>query len=244
MLTIQTRTSQAAICAILLFQISFVWAASSDSEKVIVLHGLARSSSSMEVLANFLGKHGYEVLNIDYPSTDYSINELINIVQSKIDVILQNADQKVHFVGYSMGCLIIRGILFKYRPPNLGRVVMLGPPNSGSEVADFFKHFFLYKRIYGPAGQELGTDQKKYSKLFGAVDFELGIIAGDRSIDPISSTIIPGADDGKVSVVRTRLPGMKDHVVIHTTHTFMMRNDIVLQQTVNFLQKGVFKRSN
>ena len=121
---------------------------------------------------------------------------------------------------------------------------MLGPPNKGSEVADFFKGFFLYEKIYGPAGQELGTEHQDYSALLGGVDFELGVIAGDRSIDPISSTIIPGPDDGKVGVDRTRLPGMKDHIVIHATHTFMMNNKTVLKQTVHFLKSGEFKRGD
>ena len=196
----------------------------------------------METLAEFLCEQSYEVLNIDYPSTDHAMRVLVDIVQHKINASQQDPAQKIHFVGYSMGSLIVRGILFKYRPHNLGRVVMLGPPNNGSEVADFFKNFFLYKQIYGPAGQELGTDRGDYSELFGKVDYELGIIAGDRSIDPISSAIIPGIDDGKVSVARTRLTGMKDHIVIHTTHTFMMNNKTVLQQTINFLQTGLFKR--
>lgn len=221
---------------------SFICAAPTNKERVVVLHGIARNSDSMETLVEFLVEQSYEVLNIDYPSTDHAMRVLVDIVQHKINASQQDPAQKIHFVGYSMGSLIVRGILLKYRPHNLGRVVMIGPPNNGSEVADFFKNFFLYKQIYGPAGQELGTDQGDYSELFGTVDYELGIIAGDRSIDPISSTIIPGADDGKVSVARTRLTGMKDHIVIHTTHTFMMNNKTVLQQMINFLQTGLFKR--
>lgn len=220
----------------------FAYSASTHKERVIVLHGIARSSDSMQTLADFLVGQGYDVLNIDYPSTEYTINELVDIVQQKMSATQQHSIGKTHFVGYSMGSLIIRGILSKYRPAKLGRVVMLGPPNQGSEVADFVKNFFLYQRIYGPAGQELGTDQGDYSGRFGSVNYELGIIAGDRSIDPISSMIIPGTDDGKVSVARTRLTGMKDHIVIHTTHTFMMNNKTVLQQTAHFLQTGMFKR--
>tara|TARA_R110002073_G_scaffold15591_3_gene61168 strand:+ start:1502 stop:2104 length:603 start_codon:yes stop_codon:yes gene_type:complete len=195
----------------------------------------------METLVEHLDAYGYEVFNIDYPSTNHTIMELVDLVQKKIETLQRSSTQKINFVGYSMGCLITRGILFKYRPQNLGRVVMLGPPNQGSEVADFFKGFFLYQKIYGPAGQELGTEHQDYSELLGKVDFELGVIAGDRSIDPISSIIIPGTDDGKVGVGRTRLQGMQDHIVVHATHTFMMHNKTVLQQVVHFLQTGSFR---
>lgn len=228
---------------LILFQTSQVWGAASDKEVVVVLHGIARSSSSMETLAEHLETYGYQVVNIDYPSTDHTIIELVDLVHKKIEVLKINPARKMHFVGYSMGCLITRGIIHRYRPPNLGRVVMLGPPNRGSEAVDFFKEFFLFEKIYGPAGQELGTDHQDYSDLLGSVDFELGVIAGDQSIDPISSTIIPGPDDGKVAVARTRLQGMKDHIVVHATHTFMISNVQVLQQTSHFLRTGKFQRA-
>ncbi len=229
--------------SLILFQAFHVSVAASNKEVVIVLHGIARSSSSMATLAEHLETHGYQVFNIDYPSTDHNIMALVDLVHQKITELKINPTTKTHFVGYSMGCLITRGIIHRYRPQNLGRVVMLGPPNRGSEVAEFFKEFFLYEKIYGPAGQELGTGHHDYSELLGRVNYELGVIAGDRSIDPISSTIIPGPDDGKVAVTRTRLQGMKDHIVVHATHTFMMRNTEVLMQTAHFLKMGEFQRS-
>ena len=142
-----------------------------------------------------------------------------------------------------MGGLVIRALLNKYRPKNLGRVVMLGTPNQGSEVADFFKNNPIYKGFFGPAGQQLTTDQANIKDLLGTVDYELGIIAGDRSIDPISSTILVGKDDGKVSVKRSKINGMTDHVVIHTTHTFMMKNKNVIKQTDYFITHGKFQHN-
>ena len=196
----------------------------------------------MEKIEDTLVKEGYRVLNIDYPSTDHSLSELVETIQPQIDVFNTSRSRPIHFVTHSMGGLVTRGLIQQHRPKNLGRVVMLSPPNRGSEMADFLKDNFLYKKFYGPAGQQLGTDQKNLRTLFGDVDFELGVITGDRSIDPFGSYLIPGSDDGKVSIERTKLDGMKDHIVLHATHTFIMKNDAAIAQILNFLKKGEFQR--
>ena len=151
-------------------------------------------------------------------------------------------DKPIHFVGYSMGALMVRVLIHKYNYKNLGRVVQLAPPNGGSEVADFLKNFWLYKKIYGPAGQQLITDQSAIKNLFGDVNYELGIIAGNFSIDPISSIIISKENDGKVAVEKTKLEGMKSHIVISASHTFFPSNKEVLKQTLYFLKNGSFVR--
>ncbi|HXR48160.1 MAG TPA: hypothetical protein VN784_12045, partial [Candidatus Limnocylindrales bacterium] len=125
--------------------------------------------------------------------------------------------------------------------PSLGRVVMLAPPNQGSEVADKLGWLFLYRWINGPAGVELGTDTKSAPNKLGPANFPVGVIAGDRSINWINSLLIPGRDDGKVSIERTKLAGMSDHLVIHATHPFIMKNREAIRQTIHFLQFGVFK---
>ncbi len=213
-----------------------------EAESVVLLHGIARSSASMEKIENALVKEGYRVLNVDYPSTDLSLAELVQTIQPQIDAFNANRDRPLHFVTYSMGGLVARGLIRQHRPKNLGRVVMLSPPNRGSEMADFLKDNFLYKKFYGPAGQQLGTDQDDLRSFLGGVDFELGVIAGDRSIDPFGSYLIPGSDDGKVSIERTKLDGMKDHIVLHATHTFIMKNDAAIAQILNFLKQGEFQR--
>ncbi len=166
------------------------------AESVVLLHGIARSSASMEKIEHALTDAGYRVLNVDYPSTDLSLAEIVEKIQPQISKFNQNRDRPLHVVTYSMGGLVARGLIRKHRPQNLGRVVMLSPPNRGSEMADFLKDNFLFKKFYGPAGQELGTDQQELQSILGGVDFELGVIAGDRSIDPLGSYLIPGTDDG------------------------------------------------
>jgi triacylglycerol esterase/lipase EstA (alpha/beta hydrolase family) len=139
-----------------------------------------------------------------------------------------------------MGGLMVRALIKKYAYNNLGKVVQLAPPNQGSEVANFVQNFWPYKKIFGPAGQQLITDQTEIKHLFGDVNFELGIIAGNMTIDPISSAILPGENDGKVSVESTKLKGMKDHIVVSASHTFFPSNKTVQKQVLYFLKHGNF----
>jgi len=118
--------------------------------------------------------------------------------------------------------------------------VMLGPPNQGSEVVDRLGDLALFKKMHGPAGQQLGTAGDSIPNRLGPVDFEVGIIAGDRSINGINSLMIAGPDDGKVSVERTKVAGMADHIVVHATHPFLMRNQRAIRKTNQFLDSGRF----
>ena len=207
---------------------------------VVILHGIARSSKHMQKLATYLQKDGFDVISLNYPSTTYKIEDLTEIINREISQ-KANKDKRIHFVGYSMGGLMVRALINKYQYQNLGKVVQLAPPNQGSEVADFLKNFWPYKKIYGPAGQQLITDQTAIKNLLGEVNYELGIIAGNATIDPISSAIIPGEDDGKVSVESTKLEGMKDHIVVSASHSFFPSNKEVQNQTLHFLKNGNFK---
>ncbi|MFT7088124.1 MAG: esterase/lipase [Rickettsiales bacterium] len=216
----------------------------SKGEYVVILHGIARSKSHMESLEKYLGKNGYDVINLDYPSTDYSLEKLTKILEKEISLRITE-DKKVNFVGYSMGGFLVRIILGQQNYKNMGRVVQLATPNNGSEVSDFVKDWWIYKKLYGPAGQQLTTNQKKISKLLDKkIDYELGIIAGKFTIDPVSSLIIPGDDDGKVSIESTKLAGMRDHIIVSASHTFFPSNEEVQKQTLNFLKHGKFERND
>jgi pimeloyl-ACP methyl ester carboxylesterase len=224
------------------FLLLFFWATSLHaSEGVILLHGLSRSSSSMEEMESKLKDAGFIVLNVDYPSRTATIEALSD---AAIGTALQNPSlkncSKIHFVTHSLGGILVRSYFKRHESSRLGRVVMLGPPNQGSEVVDTIGSWWLFRKLNGPAGNELGTDNESTPNMLGAVDFELGIIAGDRSINWINSMILPDSDDGKISVERTRVTGMKEHIVVHATHPYLMKNDEVIEETIRFLKTGSF----
>lgn len=212
-------------------------------ELVVLLHGLCRSPRSMAKMEAHLRSEGFEVLNVGYPSRKDPIEKL---TEEAIGQALTTPEavraERIHFVTHSMGGILVRDYLERHTPDRLGRVVMLGPPNQGSEIVDALGSWRVFGLLNGPAGRQLGTDPGARPLQLGPARFEVGIIAGDRSINWINSCIIPGPDDGKVSVERTRLAGMKDHLVVHATHPFLMRNREVLRQTVHFLRHGSFSR--
>jgi pimeloyl-ACP methyl ester carboxylesterase len=212
-------------------------------ECVVLLHGLARTSKSMVKMAQALERQGYAVHNVDYPSRKHSIDSLSEqAIGRALETPLMSEYDKIHFVTHSMGAILVRNHLARHDIPNLGRVVMLGPPNHGSEVVDFLRGWSVFQRINGPAGSELGTDSASKPATLQDRPFELGVIAGDRSINWINSLMIGAPNDGKVSVESTKLPWMKDHLVVHSTHPFLMRNDQVIRQVVEFLREGRFAR--
>jgi triacylglycerol lipase len=209
--------------------------------EVILLHGLCRTSRSMVKMERALTDAGYQVRNVDYPSRTASVQTLADDAIGKVVGECQrDGATKIDFVTHSLGGILVRSYLARHKIPTLGRVVMLAPPNQGSEVVDKLGWLFLFKWINGPAGNELGTDKNSAPDKLGPANFPVGIIAGDRSINWINSLLIAGADDGKVSVERTKLAGMTDHIVIHATHPFIMKNREVIRQTIQFLRNGNF----
>ncbi len=212
---------------------------------VIVLHGIACNAWFMRAVIKTLENNGYTVLAIDYPSTKLSMTDCVaQVILPQVQAAVARTIQPIHFVGYSMGGLLIRQLLATYRPPNLGRVVMLGTPHQGSEVADFLVKYpiarQLYRKFFGIAGAELTTTAVK-QHFQQSIDYPLGIIAGNRFWDPLSGyCLLPRPNDGKVSVVSTKLPDMADHIVLPTSHTGMVYNKEVLQQMVCFLEEGKF----
>lgn len=211
-----------------------------NQQCVILLHGLARGKRSLAKMTTALESAGYATVNYAYPSRKYVIETLS---ETAITAALAqcNSSARVHFVTHSLGGILVRQYLAKHDLARLGRVVMLGPPNKGSQVVDKLKRVPGFKAFNGPAGLQLGTDEASVPNTIGAANFEVGVIAGTRSINPVLSTMLPGQDDGKVSLSHTKLDGMTDHIALPVTHPLMMDNPRVIDETLHFLQHGSFQ---
>jgi len=229
----------------LMLSISSPLAHSQEQESagnVVLLHGLARTAGSMDSMAKYLIKAGFKVCNIDYPSRKHRIENLTSeFVVPEIQQCFGDVLTPLHFVTHSLGGIIVRQLATKHQQIKIGRVVMLSPPNQGSEVVDKLGTWGLFEWINGPAGKQLGTTEDAIPNQLGPATFELGIITGNRSINLILSTLIPGPDDGKVSIKNARLDGMQDFLVVEQTHPFIMANDTVQSQTLHFLKNGHFQ---
>jgi pimeloyl-ACP methyl ester carboxylesterase len=206
---------------------------------VILLHGLGRSVGSMASLERALRERGYSVRNVGYPSRSAPLEELTAHLAA--EVARCDPEAPVHFVTHSMGGILVRAFIDEQRPTNLGRVVMLAPPNGGSEWVDALGNPIL--ELLGPAAGQLGTDPESAPRRLGPVDFELGVLIGNRSWNPVGSWLIPGEDDGTVGVESARIEGMKDFRVVPENHTFIMRSPEVIAEVIHFLAHGEFTKA-
>ena len=233
-----------------------IWPFCAAADCVVLIHGLNRSDLSFVVMQKILQRHGYEVVVQSYPSTEA---DLFVLAEQTLPRAFDACEaDTVHIVAHSMGAILVRiwlaqdrldvpvdqagltGPAAQDRRVRLGRVVMLAPPNQGSEVVDVFGDMRFFSWLNGPASQQLGTDG--VAPVLPQARYPLGVIAGSRSVNSLFSALIPGRDDGAVSVAATALKGMTDHITLPVTHSFLMNNPLVLYQVLWFLRQGAFAR--
>lgn len=218
-------------------------AVSASNECVVLLHGLARTSGAMKPLVKPLQAAGYRVVNVDYPSRTDTVENLAPLAVRDLGIGQCAGAETVHFITHSLGGILVRYYLQHNTLERLGNVVMMAPPNQGSQVVDKLKNVPGFQLLNGPAGMQLGTDANSIPSQLGPVGFTLGVIAGTRTFNPILSQYLPNPDDGKVSLENTKVEGMDDFIVFHHTHTFMMRAEDVIQQALYFLKHQEFDRT-
>jgi len=215
--------------------------AGDPSECVVLLHGLNRSWRAMQPMAESLREAGFTTANVDYPSQAGSVEVLAPLaVDTGLEECRRAGAERIHFVTHSIGGILLRYWHQENPIPDLGRVVMLAPPNQGSEVIDITRNWPTSGLFAGEAGMQLGTDANSIPAQLGPVDFELGIIAGTSTINPMMSVMLPDPDDGKVSVENTKVDGMDDFLVVGNSHYFIINSETVQRNTAAFLRFGSF----
>lgn len=217
-----------------------------EQEIVIFLHGITRGKVDMLPLFLYFQNKGYKGINVEYPSTSMTLEDLADYVGKEIRSDKNyNPFATMHFITHSMGGLITRYFLNQHRPPHLGKVVMLGTPNTGSEFADFLHdhEIFgdLYKAFFGPAGAQLTTTYEHIDSTID-IDYPLGIIAGTSNVNPLAPWLFGADSDGVVAIERTKIKGMSDHIIMPVAHPFMMLNPDIMRQSHHFLEHGKFDK--
>ncbi len=222
--------------------LSFLTSAAAAAECVVLLHGLARTSMSMNRMQRALEAEGFATTNVDYPSREHTVEELADIAvpEGLAGCHAVEDVERIHFVTHSLGGILVRQYLSGHDIEELGRVVMLGPPNQGSAAVDELAGVPGFDWLNGPAGRQLGKGEDSVPLRLGPAEFELGVIAGNRTIDPITSAVLDDPDDGRVSVEDTKLDGMADFIVVEHSHAFMMRMRTTIDLTIAFLRSGRF----
>ena len=204
---------------------------------VMLIHGITRSSKSMSAFREPLRKAGFHVFPFDYPSTRVEIPESADYLRQVIDSL--EGIETLHIVAHSMGGLVTRAYMSQQSDPRIKRFVMIGSPNSGAELADIMsdKANFVFKPLLGPAGQQLVTDSGGLIARLPTPTCDFAVIAGGRGGKGFNP-LIPGDDDGIVSVASTRLPGASDFLQVGSVHLRLLKSPEAISSAIRFLETG------
>lgn len=208
---------------------------------VLLIHGLGRSADAFNQMQEALRQAGYDAASVNYPSTRQSISAHAANLEHLIEA-LEEVDT-ISFVTHSLGGLVIRDMLsrdgaWKSRL-HVHRIVMIGPPNQGSHLAQKLRRVPGYQFLTGESGRELSSG---FASGLPIPEAEFGIIAGGRGNDVGFNPLLPGDDDGFVTVAETRLDGVRDHLIVNTTHGLLDDHPITIESTIRFLRTGCFRQ--
>ena len=235
------RIALRAAALILLFATLPARAADTQTECVILLHGLTKDSTSLQPLQRQLIDAGFYVANIDYPSRQFPIAELAPLaINAGLEKCLRVNAHPINFVTHSLGGILVRFFYEHRSAENVHRVVMLAPPNHGSLVGDLLDHIPIIKDINGPAGRQLGTGADSVPLQLGPLRFDAGIIAGNHSLNPFTSALLRGQDDGRIAVQSAQADAMCAFLVLPQTHGGIVADRDAMRQTVQYLRWGFF----
>lgn len=211
-----------------------------SGEGVLLVHGITRSSKSMAAYRPPLEKAGFQVFPFDYPSTRVDLDTAADYLHQVIESL--DGIERLHIVAHSMGGVVTRTYRAKHQDERLNRLVLVGSPQKGAELADLMrgKANLVFKSIFGPAGQQLVTDSDGFLKKLPLPDLEFAVIAGGHPPNGFNP-LIPGDDDGIVGLESTRLPGAADFLFVESTHLGLNHNATALAATVQFLKTGKFR---
>jgi triacylglycerol lipase len=215
-----------------------------EPEAVLLLHGLGLGAWAMQRIENALRDDGYRVINVSYPSRSLPLEEIAREwIPAQLAAHHAERAPRLHVVTHSMGGIALRVFLQGHSPANLGRVVMIAPPNHGTRLVDRVGDWWAFRVFTGVNGIRLGTGAQALPPRLGPWTYPapLGIIAGDRTLNPLFSHWVgPEPNDGKVSVASTRLEGMSAHLVMPVSHTWLQYRRPVIDQVRAFLRDGRF----
>jgi triacylglycerol lipase len=230
---------------VLLFAPLLPAAPAPEPDCVVLLHGIGLRSFVMKRIESALTADGYRVVNLSYPSREMPFEQ---IAREYLPALLRKHDvgraPHLHFVTHSMGSLVVRKLIQDARPANLGRVVMIGPPNQGSAAADQAKENVILRKFLGGNLVRLGTGEDAVARTLGPADFEVGIIAGEVTLTSLFTDVLGDKNDGAVSVESTKLAGMRDFIVVPHSHTIMLWRTLVIDHVRTFLREGEFKHES